>query len=210
MALEAGEIRFTLQFAKDLKDQDWFGKQDPYCVVECGAQKIRSRTHVDGGRNPVWNETMKFQIVNDNEIVVTIWDADVGGDDLIGTARVPLATARERPLEEKHLTMNVTAKKGKQRGLLSVVLHFTPNSSLKPQSQPAAHAQPVGAVYYPATQPYSQPCYPYPHPAPYYPGPQPVPALYSAPPAMMPTHYAAQPPAAYYPPPYQPMPAPYR
>lgn len=27
MALEAGELHFTLEYAKDLKDKDWFGKQ---------------------------------------------------------------------------------------------------------------------------------------------------------------------------------------
>ena len=30
MALEAGQLRCVLQYAKGLKDQDWFGKQDPY------------------------------------------------------------------------------------------------------------------------------------------------------------------------------------
>ena len=55
MALEAGVLTLTLQYGKDLKDQDWFGKQDPYAVIAVGGQTFRTRTAVDGGRNPVWN-----------------------------------------------------------------------------------------------------------------------------------------------------------
>jgi hypothetical protein len=30
MALDAGNLRVKLQYAKDIKDCDFFGKQDPY------------------------------------------------------------------------------------------------------------------------------------------------------------------------------------
>ena len=33
--------------------------QDPYCLVSCGAQTLRSRTHQNGGKNPVWNQALK-------------------------------------------------------------------------------------------------------------------------------------------------------
>lgn len=45
MALEAGQLTLTLQFAKGLKDKDLFGRQDPYAVISVGSQTFRSRTH---------------------------------------------------------------------------------------------------------------------------------------------------------------------
>jgi Ca2+-dependent lipid-binding protein len=48
--------------ATELKDVDAFGKQDPYCIITCGKLQHKSKTHTDGGRNPVWGE--KFLIPN--------------------------------------------------------------------------------------------------------------------------------------------------
>ena len=45
MALDAGELTLTLEFAQGLKDKDLFGRQDPYCVITCGSQRFKSRTH---------------------------------------------------------------------------------------------------------------------------------------------------------------------
>lgn len=236
MALDAGELKFTLQFAKDLKDQDWFGKQDPYCFIECGGQKLRSRTHIDGGRNPVWNETFSFQIINENEIVVTIMDEDTfSKDDLIGVARIPLAAARETRTEQ-HMSAPVLWRGGKQRGILSVVLRFVPNSAMKvtapaasmasapqpyPHPAPYPYAAPVGYGSYSFTQP-AQPCPPQPYysaPAPQYysapsfaapmPGPAPVVPTNTFPGPPPPCNY---PPQRYYPSPpppsfYPPVPA---
>jgi Ca2+-dependent lipid-binding protein len=62
----------AVEFAKDLKDRDWFGKQDPYCILALGSQKVRSRTHIDGGKAPVWNETFNFQVINDNTVYIAV------------------------------------------------------------------------------------------------------------------------------------------
>ena len=45
MALDAGELTLTLEFAHGLKDMDLFGRQDPYCIITCGAQRFKSKTH---------------------------------------------------------------------------------------------------------------------------------------------------------------------
>lgn len=65
MALTAGELYLTLEFAQGLKDKDFFGKQDPYAIVSIGNQQYRSKTHTDGGRNPVWSQTFNFNIINE-------------------------------------------------------------------------------------------------------------------------------------------------
>ncbi len=30
-----------------------FGKQDPFATITCGNQTFRTKTHIDGGKNPV-------------------------------------------------------------------------------------------------------------------------------------------------------------
>jgi Ca2+-dependent lipid-binding protein len=71
-------------------------QQDPACVVTCGSQKVRSKTHTDGGKNPVWNQTFRFNVINENDITLTVVEDDViGRDDLIGTGHVQLAKARQ-------------------------------------------------------------------------------------------------------------------
>lgn len=154
MALDAGKMAITLEFAKDLKDCDWFGKQDPYAMVTCGTQHYRSRTHIDGGRHPVWNETFEFNVINENEIVVTIMDEDtLTRDDTIGTARVSLVKARESGADHVQAPVLVSAKSSKQRGFISVRLKYIPNQALKaqpaqqPQQQAAQQPQQHGAPW---------------------------------------------------------------
>lgn len=203
MALEAGTLQVTVEFAKDLADKDWFGKQDPYCLLSIGNQKVRSRTHIDGGRNPVWNDTFRFTVVNENTVTITLMDEDtLSNDDWIGTATISCARAREQGRD--HIQAPVMTKHNKQRGFISVALTFTSNNSLKPAN---AQSQP---------QPYP---YPYPQPQPMYYAP---PGGYAAPPPAQPypvyppqsypsaTYPAAPVPASsgYYPPPAAPAPYP--
>ncbi|KXZ43576.1 hypothetical protein GPECTOR_86g369 [Gonium pectorale] len=130
MALEAGEMSLTVEYAKDLKDKDWFGKQDPYAMVRVGNQQFRTRTATDGGKNPVWNETFRFNIINENDAELIIKDDDVAShDDYIGTCRVNFAKAREYGRDTVQLP--VSSKHGKQHGFVQVTLMFTRNSALK-------------------------------------------------------------------------------
>eukprot|EP00798_Chlamydomonas_sp_ICE-L_P014117 gene14117-20071_t len=71
MALEAGILKVTVEFGKGLKDKDIFGKMDPYCVLKCGGMTLRTKTAKGGGKDPVWNETMSFNVINENSVEVT-------------------------------------------------------------------------------------------------------------------------------------------
>lgn len=62
----------------------------------------------------VWNETFRFNVINENDIAVTVKDEDVFKDDLIGSCRIPLARAREQGSER--MQVPVTCKHNKQRG----------------------------------------------------------------------------------------------
>ncbi len=49
-----------------------FGKQDPYAKLRVGNQTYRSKTHKNGGKSPVWNESFRFNIINDNTLTIEV------------------------------------------------------------------------------------------------------------------------------------------
>ncbi len=152
-----------------------------------GGQEYRTRTAVDGGKNPVWNETFHFNCINENTAEVTLRDEDtVSRDDHLGSAVVSLARAREAGSDR--LQVPVVRKNKKQRGFLSVAIKWEPN--VKPQQQQAAAA--TVATAHPAPYPYGAPPAYYPPPG--YPA---APAYYAAPPppGAYPIYHA--PPAGY-------------
>lgn len=194
----------VVEFAKDLKDKDFFGKQDPYCIVKCGGQTFRTKTATDAGKNPVWNQSFAINVINDNTLDLTIMDDNVGKDDIIGTAVVQLARAREHGSDT--IQAPVYTKSHKQHGFVSVRLQFAKNSALKSGGHGAPPPGYPGAVPpgYPPAHGAAPPGYPAPFgapsapPAPY---PQPQPQGFGAPP---PGHGYPPPQQAGYPPQYPP------
>jgi Ca2+-dependent lipid-binding protein len=135
-----------IEFAQKLKDADWLEKQDPYVIIKCGNQMLRTCTQTDGGKSPVWNETFTFNVINENSAELTIMDEDtMSADDTIGSAVVPFAKAREQGTCT--IQSPVITKKGKQHGMIQVVMTFVPNDSLKPKKGKKA-------VYPPAPYPH--------------------------------------------------------
>ena len=133
----------------------------------------------DGGKNPVWNQTFKVNIINDNSVTIEVRDEDVGKDDLIGHCQISLAKARSYGSDK--VQAPVMSKSGKQHGFVQVSLGFSKNSAIgAPQhgaypQQPYPQHAPAPSGYPP--QPYPAP-YPAPAPAPYppqqaYPAPYP-------------------------------------
>ncbi|GIL49248.1 hypothetical protein Vafri_5330, partial [Volvox africanus] len=188
MALDAGNLRVTLHYAKDIKDCDWFGRQDPYARLRVGSQEKRSRVCRDGGRNPVWDETFEFPIINENTLEMTLMDQDtLVRDDLIGTCCISLAKAREQGHDVVQAPVSSGKKIHKQRGFVQVTLSFVSNFKLRSSSQPVLthNATHVPSYGYPAAAPppvapsaYAQSSAPSgygypPTPAPFY-GPSPI------------------------------------
>ncbi|KXZ54157.1 hypothetical protein GPECTOR_5g255 [Gonium pectorale] len=198
MALEAGVMSITLEYAKDLKDGDWFGKQDPYCIIRVGGQTFRTRTATDGGRNPVWNQTFQFNVINENDVELDIKDEDVGRDDHIGSATFSLAKAREAGTDRINVPV-LSKKSRKQHGFIAVALSWAPNKNLRPaaaahqpyMTMPAPYMMPPSGHHMPymAPTPYMQPYYAAPPPS--------APPAGCFPPPMQ--YYAAPPAAPHYP-----------
>lgn len=92
----AGILSIHCVEAKQLRSVDVIGRQDPYVkfTLEGRSTKIvmKTKTDTDGGREPEWvDENFSFQVVDQYNILIEVWDEDsVGDDDLIGAATVSL------------------------------------------------------------------------------------------------------------------------
>lgn len=51
--------RITVRAATGLEKQDHFGGADPYCIIKCEGEKVRSFT-VKNNLNPAWNSSAVF------------------------------------------------------------------------------------------------------------------------------------------------------
>eukprot|EP00198_Chlamydomonas_reinhardtii_P007801 XP_001697138.1 predicted protein [Chlamydomonas reinhardtii] len=167
----AGLLEVTVEFAKGLKDMDFFSKQDPYAVVELGGQKCKTKTHKNGGTSPVWNETFTINVNTETNFNLTVYDEDPGKDDLIGKALVSIAAVqhrlgghaqpslcRARAHGTDKLQVPLLRPSGKEKGFVSMTLKFTaaaggpPAYSQPEQPQQAAYGQAQPPPGYPVQQ----------------------------------------------------------
>ena len=93
-------LQVTLLEGKNLKNPNFMGKTfDPYvyitgesvCGKNGGSIKLRGKTHNDGNANPNWNgEELYCLLCDHKELKVSVFDDDVGKDDLIGQTTINL------------------------------------------------------------------------------------------------------------------------
>mmetsp|Transcript_14112 Transcript_14112/g.30604 ORF Transcript_14112/g.30604 Transcript_14112/m.30604 type:complete len:300 (-) Transcript_14112:867-1766(-) len=203
MALAPGSLKVTVEYAKDLKDSDLFGKQDPYCVLKLGTQTFKTKVVKNGGTSPVFNETFVFNVINDNSLIVEVYDSDMFKDDHLGTAVVDLARAREKRVDLVQAPVT-RPKTKKTKGFVSISMEFTPQSAIHGAPAAAAFPEPVKprvAAPPPGYPPHGAPAPGYPGaPPPGYPGAAPAPGYpaYGAPAAgAPPPGYPGAPPPGY-------------
>ena len=86
-----GQLRVEVVSGRQLKDKDTVGKQDPYCSLQLGDCKARTRTHENGGSEPIWKEAFTFDLWggnHDHELLVQCFDADGAASEIIGKTTV--------------------------------------------------------------------------------------------------------------------------
>ena len=132
-----GTCVFTLYEGRNLANMDSVGKQDPYVKLTLGETTKQSKTCEDGGTDPYFEEEELVLWIDDTawteDLLVQVYDEDVGLDDLIGQSNVPLLPymavppqhAKEQVFE---LFNKVDAKK--HRGELLMKLQFLPAGKL--------------------------------------------------------------------------------
>ncbi|GIL89071.1 hypothetical protein Vretimale_16202 [Volvox reticuliferus] len=125
MSLAPGVLSVTVEFAKDIKNRAWIGRQDPYCILRVGNQTFRTRTAVDGGRNPVWDETFEFNVENENDLEIDIMDDEVGRDEPLGSTSCTLAQVRLAGTDRMELPV-ISRHHEHQHGIVGVSLRWTP------------------------------------------------------------------------------------
>ena len=61
-----------------------------------GQEKQRTQKHSGGGKTPNWTTTLQFQST-DSLMRISVWDDDVGSDDLLGEGTVNLNQCYQNP-----------------------------------------------------------------------------------------------------------------
>ncbi|GMI95505.1 hypothetical protein like AT1G63220 [Hibiscus trionum] len=120
-----GSLEVFLVSAKGLEDMDIFGKMDPFVIMTLRTQEQKSSVATGLGSEPVWNENFVFNVSEGaEELKLKIMDSDIGSNELVGEAEIPLrAVFREGNIPPT--TYNVVREK-EFKGEIKVGLTFTP------------------------------------------------------------------------------------
>lgn len=93
-------------------------------------ERLQTKVHVDGGRNPRWNEIAVVNLTDKHMLWVRIdiWNRNnINDDSYIGRVRVPLQTVVQNGVDKMQLP--VFRPSGKQKGWMSVTLRYIPEAS---------------------------------------------------------------------------------
>lgn len=68
-----------------------FGKADPFARLRVGTQDFSTKPNPGGGKNPIWNEEFIFDISNEKEMEIEVFDKEqVGNDKFMGRCKVSI------------------------------------------------------------------------------------------------------------------------
>jgi len=75
--------------AKLTRDTEWFGKMDPFCIVEYRQERFKTAVKDNAGKNPVWNQTYEIDIkyIGD-DMWLKVFDEDVTTNDAVGATQI--------------------------------------------------------------------------------------------------------------------------
>jgi len=171
-----GKLELKVCRGERLKDMELVGKMDPYCTLQCGGEKFKTKVLKKAGTNPVWNQNFIFNLDGKTEPIlhVMVMDSDLISDDCIGRLDIPLADLCKTHHEQK---FQVVDKNNFKKITGDLYLQCVSYSGSHLPNQPpkvvvaAAPAPAPQVVYMQAPAPAPQPQVVYQQPAPQ---PQPV------------------------------------
>lgn len=88
---------------------------DPYVVVNIEGNKQKTKTHNSGGKNPRWEETLRFKITKEQEMKIAVYDEDMTSDDLVGETTMFLDDIKKKGHHQEWVKIQY---KGKEAGLV--------------------------------------------------------------------------------------------
>jgi len=120
-----GQLEVQAVGARNLKSVQTLGKMDPYMTLRIDTTKLRTRTLKNAHREPSWNETFKFNIIDNQTLLnIEIFNDDVGTDSMIGCTVIDLSKAFKEGVHDSFFP--ITNAKGQQMGEIRLVIYFRP------------------------------------------------------------------------------------
>lgn len=129
----AGTVKLTLHKAQDLKNVQAIGKQDPYVKFSFGKKQAKSRVHNNGGKNPVWGQSLSLSISeSDVELNLEVWDANTVKDAFIGHINIPRASLLRQSTAVWYTIFGKGKNADKNRGEVLLAAEFFPAHIVSP------------------------------------------------------------------------------
>ena len=93
------QVEITVHSASGLRNADWSwgksGGSDAFCVAEVpGTGKCFQTNVVEDSSNPVWNMTQRLQLASSQSLLLSVFDRDAAGKDLLGKVTVTMDMIR--------------------------------------------------------------------------------------------------------------------
>ncbi|KAI5064050.1 hypothetical protein GOP47_0020720 [Adiantum capillus-veneris] len=133
-----GTLEVHLHGGKEMRNVEFFGKNDPYALLSYKTQDQKSKTLEGGGSDPIWDQSFFFQVEDGDDstdVIIKIFDEDDRSkDDAIGEAKIPIGRVIEE-LEVPASSYDLVCTNGKTQGQVEVSLKFVPSeqeSKLQP------------------------------------------------------------------------------
>lgn len=121
------ELHVRVVEAQDIPKMDFFGKADPYCILQMSSSSDSRKTKVCSNTyTPVWNEEFHFPVANQTRdaLHILIKDRDRGmADDPISKIEIPISSLQVGNVMDRWYNMN-PIKGVKKGGRLRLVLHL--------------------------------------------------------------------------------------
>lgn len=111
------------------------GKMDPFIEVEYSGLRKRTTTIEEGGTNPVWDQTLEFEIYSlEDSITIQCFDEDFTRNDNLGSATIPIRDLGLEKLTRKWIELKYKDKIASEVLLLTKLVEKNENSVTKRMS----------------------------------------------------------------------------
>lgn len=133
-APEPGVLHVKAKGARNLRNTQTFGRQDPYCriwVTSNRDKKEETKVDTDGGKEAVWNQTFSFSVNNRHRefLFLEVKNKNFTRDTMIGRVKVPIS---EVPYFEHTAFFHIFTETGKDAGEVELTLRFDSSSPREP------------------------------------------------------------------------------
>jgi hypothetical protein len=95
--MQQGDIIIRPHFGNFNAETEWFGRSDPYVIVNFGGQTQQTSVNTDGGRNPKWSDALTFKSNGEQTFNFRIMDKDhFDRDDEIASGQANISGVYQR------------------------------------------------------------------------------------------------------------------